>query len=227
VKDKTYTNGEKLMNEYDKMRRTSLLSFVFVSAVLLIGGFLMGQYAPGHIAVTMAKQLEEIAKNIQASHSVVHTVWVIFIHNVVLALMMVGAGTLAGLYPVFMIWFNGILVGFIVGTVTQHAHVSEASVILYAILPHGIFELGALLWASALGMHLGFTALQSFWYRLRENLPSESISAGSRGQTRLRWRVEAQYAIAKLPWIVTVLLIAAIIEAAVTPKLIQFGLHIS
>jgi stage II sporulation protein M len=101
--------------------------------------------------------------------------------------------------------------------------VSEASVILYAILPHGILELGALLWASALGMHLGFTALQSFIYRLRENLHSESV----RERARLRWREEAKYAVSKLPWIVTVLLIAAIVEASVTPKLIQYGLHIS
>lgn len=211
------------MNQYDKMRRSSLFSFAVVSAVLLIGGFLMGQYAPGHIALTMAKQLEEISKNIQTSHSVIHTVWVIFVHNVVLALLMVGAGTLAGLYPVFMIWFNGILVGFIVATVTEHTHVSEATVILYAILPHGIFELGALLWASALGMHLGFTAVQSFVYRLKDNVHSDSV----RGPARLEWREEAKYAITKLPWIVMVLLIAAIIEASITPKLIQYGLHIS
>ncbi len=73
-------------------------------------------------------------------------------NNITVALSAWGGGVLAGLIPLYIVLFNGFLLGAIAGVTL---HYSMAGALLRFIAAHGILELTLILVCSAAGLRLG------------------------------------------------------------------------
>lgn len=114
---------------------------------------------------------------------------IIFVNNSVKILGSIVLGIFFGLFPIFSLLVNGYLIGII-------AQYHGSIVFLAGIVPHGIFEIPALLLGAGAGIHLGVTAIK------KRDLLKEEITYS----LKLFFKV-----------IIPLLLAAALIETFLTP----------
>ncbi|MFA7254146.1 MAG: stage II sporulation protein M [Patescibacteria group bacterium] len=128
---------------------------------------------------------------------------IIFLNNTIKTLIMILLGFLLGIYPFYFIATNGFLLGLVMIMVGDRL---GYPVVIAGILPHGIFELTALIIGTAYGFWLGvrFAKKIRFRYPFRPYLN----------------RALAVY----LKIILPLLFVAAVIEAWLTPWLINLTL---
>jgi stage II sporulation protein M len=116
----------------------------------------------------------------------------IFLKNVLAAVLSVLAGPLLGILPFFAAMVNGVLIGVVFSYMAQ---TKSATSMVLSLIPHGLFELPAMCMAWGLGIW------QGIWF-------FEKNKTGTLGERRKKaLRV-------LLLIIVPLLLIAAIIEGA-------------
>ncbi|SEC19018.1 stage II sporulation protein M [Paenibacillus sp. GP183] len=77
---------------------------------------------------------------------------IIFLNNASIAIMVIFLGMIFGLLPLFMLVSNGMILGYALSLNTTG---STGLLVLKGILPHGIFEISAILIACAYGLKLG------------------------------------------------------------------------
>lgn len=106
--------------------------------------------------------------------------------------------------PAFTIASNGLISGVVISSASLLSGVSPWSLIAFGILPHGIFELPALIISATLGVVLCSTVTKSIFRRPHENL---SVLLDETARV---------YVLVVLP----LLLIAAGIETYITPMLL-------
>jgi stage II sporulation protein M len=127
----------------------------------------------------------------------------IFVNNAVKSLLVIILGVLLGLPSVLFIFVNG----YLIGSVIQIIHPQLGyHVLLAGLLPHGIIEIPAILLASGLGIHIGYTVLQHL--------------AGQKSEVRVTL-MNGLMIYVRL--ILPALLLASIIEVLVTPPLIELA----
>lgn len=81
----------------------------------------------------------------------------ILLHNVMATLLLVGSGLLFGIIPTLAICSNGFILGVLYRQGSAMAGYSKAALML---LPHGVFEIPALLVAASYGQWLGMMAVR-------------------------------------------------------------------
>lgn len=125
--------------------------------------------------------------------------WVVFLNNSRVAVLATFGGILFGIVPIGILFFNG----FIVGIVVEYHYLQGMSMsrIILSIVPHGIVEIPAFALASLGGIE---------WYM--EIIKGE----GGIGE---RFKAGFRKAMRMLAFSIVLLLIAALIEAFITPKL--------
>lgn len=123
----------------------------------------------------------------------------IFLNNIVVASLITASGIFFGIGPIFFISFNGFVVGLVAGVAYSTGR-APADRILLALLPHGVVEIPAIITAGVGGI---------LWYR--------EIVAGE-GRAGERFKNGALKALKMLAISVLLLLVAAIIEAYITPE---------
>ncbi|MCL6516907.1 stage II sporulation protein M [Alicyclobacillus sp.] len=205
-----------------QFRRLRLWLWV-LGLVVLIAGYVNGFTAPDQFAHALApalKRLEELAQTGRQSGEGVG-VGTIFVNNAMVAVLMMAAGVLAGIVPVLILWFNGLLMGYVVQVGAAHLGVSAWRVLAFAMLPHGVLELAGLLWAASWGLYLGYVALYAVYDRVR------AAATGLRAIARPRLRRELRRAALRIPALLVILLAAAWVEVHVTPGLMARGLNVS
>lgn len=130
------------------------------------------------------------------------TVWFIFWNNTrVYFLLLVGTLSL-GLLTVFLLGFNGVVIGWVVGLVAGEVGVGRVLVLL---VPHGIFELPAFWLAGGIALRLVHLAAN----RVR----------GARDQLLTRPEAARVVALVVLGW--ALVGIAAVVEVYVTPAIAE------
>lgn len=93
-------------------------------------------------------------------------IFYIFLNNIKASFIGVVSGILFGVIPFFIISFNGYLLGFV-----SRGAVSAGGVkVLWKILPHGIFELPAIILSIGIGMKIGIDILRFGKKNLKHNL---------------------------------------------------------
>ncbi|QQE78494.1 stage II sporulation protein M [Alicyclobacillus sp. SO9] len=208
----------------NKSYEPTLRWFITFAAALMIAGFLAGYSAPhsfNSILQPALKKLQEIGVHFHGHP--LSTVLLIFVNNSVAAIAMMLLGVFLGVYPLWTMWMNGVILGVVSQLVVQKTHASVFTVLVYAILPHGVFELSALVWASALGFSEGFAGMRAIGGALRRLFMRPSaVQPVVRRQPR-GIRDEFARAFHHLPYILGLLLLAACIEGLVTPHLIQMA----
>lgn len=155
----------------------------------------------------------------------------LFYHNARASVVAVAAGSVPFLFlPILDPLLNGAVLGLLV-SVIKHQGLDVPRLILTQILPHGVFELTAILYATSLGLYLSAgmgKKAQAAWRnrkRLRQTEPAAAPDATNFLETfpervaaqpeSLAWNVFRSFVLVVLP----LLLIAAFIEGFVTPSL--------
>lgn len=216
------------MHQLVNSRRRELPIYFGVVILLLIVGFLFGLTNPSRFRAQLSPSLKQLVNSMPVHHSAswLHTFWLIFLHNATSALELSLFGLAFGLIPAYMMWMNGLLSGFVVGTITEQHGIPAWETIVYGLLPHGIFELTAIFWAAALGIANGLAVIRAISLRMRRNLTAN----GTTRDTKLSFR-EAHplrfsllRTVRSLPVIWALLLVAAVIESAITPHVMAWGI---
>jgi stage II sporulation protein M len=83
------------------------------------------------------------------------SVWMIFVNNLIASFIAMLLGIGIGIFPLMACVMNGYLAGF----VGRYASEIEGVWILWKLLPHGIFELPAVLISMGIGLRLGLGVL--------------------------------------------------------------------
>ncbi len=136
----------------------------------------------------------------------------IFINNALAALMFIGTGLFFGIYPLFGLIINGMALGYVWQAV-ELAGQAPWKMFVYGILPHGIFEIPAIVLAAAFGMRIGLQAWRSLWGLLRP--------AARRTSVAQPWRRLLRQLPLTINLVLGLLLVAAIIESSLTLWLMQ------
>lgn len=136
----------------------------------------------------------------------------IFVNNALAALTFIATGLFFGIYPFFGLVINGMALGYLWQAV-ELAGQAPWKMFVYGILPHGIFEIPAIVLAGAFGMRIGVQVWQSLWGLLRPSSLREPPA--------WPWRRLLRQLPLTLNLVLGLLLVAAIIESSLTLWLVQ------
>lgn len=131
----------------------------------------------------------------------------LFLHNAMASGMSVVYGVMPFAFlPALSLLMNGVVIGGVLALLRSSAQVSVFRTVVFGLLPHGIFELPAILLAMALGIYLcknltGLILKKDWADRFEDSLEN----------------IVRVYCTVVLP----LLLVAGVIEAYVTPILMQ------
>ncbi len=126
----------------------------------------------------------------------------IFLNNTIKSLLAIFLGIAFGIFPIYFIAANGYLVGLILAISVYSAGLKY---FLAGVLPHGILEIFAIVYASSLGIWLGW----KYFRKVRLN-KHEEYKEG----LKYSWRAFCRL-------VFPMLLVAALIEVYITPFFIS------
>ncbi len=176
--------------------------WIFLAISLFGAGLVIGLVTPTEASLPYEYMagLEELSRILVPFSPL--TAVIIFIKNISVMLISFALSPLLGLVPVLTLAVNGWLMGFISVVVVQEESVGY---ILAGLLPHGIFELPALIMAQAAALSFGMMVILALFKRERRDLLLPNL------RRNLRYLIIA----------CALLLPAAIIETYVTPLLLN------
>jgi len=186
------------------MRTDSVERLVGALLLVFLGSSFVGYLFAYQEPTTSLRIVQRIAERMGSiPHSGFHTFIRIFLNNSGVALISVLSGLFFGLGPWIIVAFNGFIAGLVVGFVTETGRLSLTRALL-GVVPHGVIEIPALALAGAAGI---------IWYRELvngEGVPAERFKKGMA-------RALTLFAVSLL-----LLLVAAFIEAYITPRIAGF-----
>ena len=128
---------------------------------------------------------------------------IIFLNNSIKMLFAMLLGVFFGILPLYMLYFNGLVLGITISLVT---HARNYTVAVAGILPHGVFEIAAMIIASSYGLWLGASLIQRLKKDPKVQLPIK--------------RALKIYGMIVIP----LLLVAALIEVYITPIFLNMAM---
>lgn len=203
------TKTEEVKDIFKKNRILVLLTFFFMVFGFFLGVFL-GESIGEEIQPIIAPIIER-AREIEAAPFYID-VLILFGNNTRVAILLgITFGAFMGVfYSPIVLMMNGIVVGVVPSLFNQ-----SLKYLFVAILPHGIFEIPAFLLAGVCGIRLNLSLIKSFWYLF---FPLEGKSPN---QLFLE-EVKKGFENLKLFYIIIpLLMIAAIVEATLTPFILN------
>ena len=187
------------IKKYIKSLRYYILfsSFVFLFAVL--SGYAFACNFPEETR----EIIEEMKKFFSVSGEETSTEMFLFIfeNNVIKLFTVIFLGIFAGLIPLLSLWGNGIILGIFAQIVSQEL---SWTFFVFGILPHGIIEIPVLILSAAIGIRIGKLAIWRIFGR-HKNFRKEFTKA-------IKFYIVV---------LVPLLFIAALIEAFITPVLLE------
>ncbi len=183
------------------MNKTEILAYFFILACLFLfsiySGYLVAMNDPMIAKNVLTQFSQEFGFIKQLPRFLIF--FIIFINNTVKAFVAMLLGVLFGLVPVLFVMINGIMVGIVVYVVGERIGTER---VIMLLLPHGMIEIPAMLLACSYGVWLG----RMFFERLR----GKDVS-----MKEMIKEAVSKFVRTVLP----MLLIAAFIEAYITPML--------
>ena len=149
-------------------RERRLITFC---GILLVACIAIGLMAPSIVGGIRDRVIAGLLEKI-SSLSLFETILFIFKTNLTSAFFSILLGVFLGAFPVLVITINGLLVGSVLREAIAKA---GSSAVAWRVLPHGIFEIPAILIACALGIRIGLSVserpfLKAMGVRYREAL---------------------------------------------------------
>ncbi|MET3852910.1 MULTISPECIES: stage II sporulation protein M [unclassified Paenibacillus] len=188
----------------------SIKKTLLFAVLLFAAGVAAGWISTGALAELVNQQLSglrEISGKLQNSE---HPQWsffgFIFLNNSIKGVLIIYLGLLAGILPVMFLLVNGMVIGYLVHSLSAQGE-SLADLVIRGLLPHGIIEIPAIIIACAYGIRMGSWVIGG--------INPGKRARGREGEGVLRKSVTAAF------WVVILLFAAAIIESTVTYALMQ------
>ena len=177
--------------------------WIFVAIFLFGVGLVFGLATPTGIASLISKDIDALKElgGLLASLPLALVVVIIFIKNASVLLLSFALSPIFCLLPILTLTVNGWLLAFVSVIVSQEKSVGF---VLAGLLPHGIFELPALIMGEAAALSFGTVMILALFKKERRSLLLPSL------KRNLRYLMVA----------LALLLPAAIIETYVTPLLL-------
>jgi len=184
-------------------RALPIKNALVLTILLFIVAMLIGWVGTAHTPA-IGEQLMEVFEKEVAGQITVGDPADMFVkllaNNLEACIMLFLGGASFGVFTLFILSLNGIVIGAVTEIVSQgHSAVFIAA----ALLPHGIFEIPAFIIAGALGFCMA-QSLIAEWYR-----------AGDTGEDARK------YARLFLQYVLPLITVAALVEAFITPAVIQ------
>lgn len=149
----------------------------------------------------LLERLGDLSKEVFRERSTTHGILILFLNNWRAATFAIFLGVILGLFPILVLTINGGLIG-LVAALASHA--GQLKPLVFGVVPHGLFEIPAIIIASAFGMKLGLG-----W-------------VGAKNGRGSYFRATLKQVITVVWPLVTLLLIAAaVIEVVITPLLLR------
>lgn len=190
---------KKYLLEYLSRNKT----YIIVSALLLIISLTAGIIFNEALKPTLMPVIYEMSKEYVAKNSLFDEAMFLFTNNMRANLIIIALGFLFSVFSVMIMILNGITIGFVTSLVTPLQF-------LVGTVPHGIFEIPALL----LSLTCSFIVT-----KLEINLIKGLLSRGFRKKLE-----ESEILVRDIVFTIVVnfvlILIAAMIEAGITPILL-------
>jgi stage II sporulation protein M len=180
-----------------ELKKSAVLIFLLFFAMLLIG-WVGAEQHPEVGDQFMHLFQKEVAGQIGGSSLEIGGQ--IFLNNLEACLLLFLGGASFGIFTIFIMSLNGVVIGAIIQMV-QKTH--SPSFVLAALLPHGIFEIPGFIVAGALGIMFSEMLINEYY-------GDGDTSAGT-------WYLVRYFLIIVLPLIA----VAAGVEAFITPQVIQ------
>ncbi|SFM62313.1 stage II sporulation protein M [Methanolobus profundi] len=179
-----------------------LKPFVWISLALFIistvAGYAYYSMDPSY-ALNSLDGLEELAEMLQGL-SALEIMLLIFVNNAVKMFFSILLGFALGIIPFGFLLMNG----FVIGIFAHYQTVENGALFVIAgLTPHGLIEVPMLIISSAVGMKIGYVALQAL--RSRPVDLKEEIIKGIKFY---------------LHWLFPLIFLAAVIETFITPLII-------
>lgn len=176
------------------------MRWFFLAVLFLFAAFAsIGYLAGGALSAEFMRALKEFYGGAQELTAAELTVF-IFLNNAGKSFLVMVLGVFFGIPPLLFISLNGIAIGLVAFEVVKEGGILF---LLAAVLPHGVVELPAVIFSSAIGLKFGFMTVRKL-----------------RGQEELGLVVKEGFAFFALR-ILPLLFLAAVVEVFVTPAVLH------
>lgn len=198
--------GSFWMTIAENKRNIKIATLIFLLSI--VGGYIINPN--NELIIASFEKLNELAKDIVEKESVLYSIATIFLNNLKVAFFMIVIGTFFGIYPIFMLSFNGIFIGIFIRMFVENGQ--PVPLLIFGLLPHGVFELAAIIMAAAYGMKLGFAVFRTLVNYLRGIKITDY---------KLRFSNMIKQTLVFLFGITVILFVAAVIESTLSLLLIK------
>jgi stage II sporulation protein M len=143
--------------------------YIFIITLIFLIFAVIGYFTvlPLELENILKEKLKEILMKFEGLN-LIQTIWTIFSNNIYVGFLSIVLGILFGIFPVVISLTNGFLIGY----VANKAVSIEGILILWKLLPHGIFELPAIIISLGIGLKLGTTLIFNNKKLRKESLES-------------------------------------------------------
>lgn len=199
--------GPRFFIRYLYSIRVFLAITILLFLASMIPGYLVAVYAHG-TANQLLSGLENKAQTLTGQPPI-QMMLGIFFNNALDGFLSMAFGLVIGLFPLFFILTNGMVIGIMLELMIVKYGVAYGTFIfLVGIMPHGIFELPAIFISTSIGLKLGYEVLRTIFLRKTDMV------------------LELRNALMIfIFWILPMLLVAALIETFVTGALLSLIVH--
>ena len=124
--------------------------YVLVSLGVFCMFFIIGFGLPIFFREQIFTMIEELIAQFMGL-GVFETIGLIFLNNIQASFFSIVLGVGIGLFPLFALIFNGYLLGFVARFAVEEGGI----LVLWRLIPHGIFELPAIILSIGIGFKIG------------------------------------------------------------------------
>jgi stage II sporulation protein M len=125
--------------------------YILILALIFAASFLAGTLAPAPLRKGATETFRYFADSFQGLSGGTLFFYILS-HNLLASILVLFSGVLIGIIPVLAIGSNGFILGVLYRQVAEMLGYSQAAL---KVLPHGVFEIPALLIAASYGLWLG------------------------------------------------------------------------
>lgn len=141
-------------------------SYLLIACLLFLCSSLLGILFWDQVQVSLKEagifdRFGEITKRIEETPTFTNVFSIIFFNNLFVSLLTIFSGILFGIFPALIIVNNGIILSAMIMRGASLSNVHPLVLFVTTVLPHGVFELPAIITGAALGMHLGIVVIRS------------------------------------------------------------------
>lgn len=151
-KDKRFNLNRFICNNFISSIKyiKKIKNFIFFSVLIFLIFVIFGYLFPGLFEKEVTKIIEELIKQTENLNMFELIIFIIY-NNAKSAFFGLALGFLLGIFSLGMLMINGYVIGF----VANKTIAKEGILTLWRLLPHGIFELPAIMISVSLGLRLG------------------------------------------------------------------------